>query len=457
MKKIWLLLALVIVVSCENDSTLNFVILSGKVTNNKSKEILIKGIDNSISESIKLSDDGSFIDTLFVENGVYTLNYGRNKAQIYFEGGNNLIVNFDNKDFDNSLNFSGDGSGESAYVYAKAKKLKEAKFDDMKVYELPENEFKNYLKEIKSSLENTLNSTDGVSRNFKSKEVRNLNYAYINKLENYKVYHSFLTKNYEYEVPEGFLNETKEIKYDNEDDYLFSSEYRNLLLSYYRKKSFEQLKDNAAPIELTFINTVAGIKNETIKNGLLLNYTNTMFSKIKDKDSFYKAFLAASTSEENNKIVTDLYDKSQLIAEGKPSPIFTDYEKLDGSKVSLSDFKGKFVYMYVWSSSFSPSTEQIKNFNELQKKYSDKNIEFIALSVDRISNKDGWKEAIKKEDFNGTHIIADKGKESDFIQNYAIVFPPRFIFINAEGNIIDADAPRPSDLKLEKLFNQQNI
>jgi hypothetical protein len=219
MKKIWLLLALVIVVSCENDSTLNFVILSGKVTNSRSKEITIKGIDNAVNESIKLLEDGSFIDTLYVSNGVYMLNYGRNRAQLYFEGGNNLTVNFDAKDFENTLAFLGDGSGESAYVFAKGKKIKEAKIDDMKVYEMPEKEFKDFLKEVNKSLETILNSTDGVSRSFKTKEERNLNYAYINKLENYKVYHSFLTKNPEYKVSEDFLKEVKDVKYDNEEDF----------------------------------------------------------------------------------------------------------------------------------------------------------------------------------------------------------------------------------------------
>jgi peroxiredoxin len=461
MKKIGLLLvALVIMVSCEKESNENVVVLSGKVTNNRaSRDLLVNSLDNTINETIKVLEDGTFKDTLLVKNGIYVISYGRNKAQIYVEGESNLEIYFDVKDFDNTLNFVGDGAAESKYVYLKAKKLAEYEINEMDFYKLDENKFKSHFTEVKNSLEKTLDEVDGVSNKFKSKEKRNLNYGYLSMLTNYRVYHSFLTKQPDFKVSEGFLKEIDAIDYNNEDDYQFSNEYRDLVFSYYRKKSYDQLKDTkkVVAIDEVFIKTVSSVKSEIIKNGLLYNYVTTMFDKSDDKEGLYKAYMAASTSEDNNKAVTEFYNKYQMVAKGKPSPQFSNFETLNGEKVSLESFKGKMVYIYVWSATFKPSLEQVSAFNQLQEKYSNSNIAFVALSVDKDSKKDIWKETITKENFKAIHIIADNGKESEFIKSYGIAFPPKYILIDAQGNIISADAPRPSNNKLDKLFNEPAI
>lgn len=458
MKKIGLLLVLIaIVVSCKKDALNGDVILSGKIKNIVLNEIIIGKINSLQSDVIKIAEDGSFSDTLFVENGMYQLIYGGNRAQLYLEGGKNLNIDFDAINFENSLVFSGDGGAPCTYVSKKGKMLQELQKDEMKMHELSEVEFKNKLNDIKKSLEDILNNTDGISNSFKSKEKRNLNYSYLNKLQNYGVYHSFITKNPSFNVSEGFLNDLNDLKYDNEEDFIFSAEYKNLLTSYYRKKSFELLATNPIGMDLAYIQTVGGITNETIKNGLLLDFSNTMMAGVKDKETFYKAIIAASSSEENNKIITEAYSKFQIISKGKPSPVFNNYENEEGGIVSLENLKGKFVYIYVWSSTFSPSKEQIKNFIELQNKFKNDKIVFVTVSVDKISNKDKWKETLSLEGMKGLNLIADNGRDSEFIKSYQILYPPRFILIDENGNIIDADAPKPSDKKLLELFTEYNI
>ncbi|EWH09145.1 redoxin domain-containing protein, partial [Cellulophaga geojensis KL-A] len=43
--------------------------------------------------------------------------------------------------------------------------------------------------------------------------------------------------------------------------------------------------------------------------------------------------------------------------------------------------------------------------------------------------------------------------ESDFIQDYVIQGIPKFILLDTEGNIVNANAPRPSDPKLKEVLN----
>ena len=83
---------------------------------------------------------------------------------------------------------------------------------------------------------------------------------------------------------------------------------------------------------------------------------------------------------------------------------------------------------------------------KIEKKYEDKNITFVSISIDENINK--WKNFINGRKLSGIQLIADKGIESDFIVRYAIKAIPRFILIDPDGNIILPDAPRPSSVGL---------
>jgi len=57
----------------------------------------------------------------------------------------------------------------------------------------------------------------------------------------------------------------------------------------------------------------------------------------------------------------------------------------------------------------------------------------------------------------GVQLFADNDWKSKFVQDYAIEGIPRFILIDPEGNIVTADAPRPSNPKLVDLFEELGI
>jgi hypothetical protein len=50
-------------------------------------------------------------------------------------------------------------------------------------------------------------------------------------------------------------------------------------------------------------------------------------------------------------------------------------------------------------------------------------------------------------------LFADKNWNSSFITAFGIMSIPRFILIDPKGNVIDADAARPSNPKLEEQLN----
>ncbi len=155
----------------------------------------------------------------------------------------------------------------------------------------------------------------------------------------------------------------------------------------------------------------------------------------------------------------------KALPKGAPSPLFIDYENIDGSKLSLSSLKGKYVYIDVWATWCGPCKAEIPSLKKIYKDYSDKNITFISVSIDDDKShkgswekaKESWKTMVKAKELNWVQLFAPKGWNSQFVRDYKINGIPRFILIDTEGNIISPNAPRPSSPKLRELFSSLNI
>ncbi len=167
--------------------------------------------------------------------------------------------------------------------------------------------------------------------------------------------------------------------------------------------------------------------------------------------------------ESNQKMIaffTMNYEKEHAMVAafkpGTPSPKF-NYPDINGKNISLDDLKGKYVYVDVWATWCAPCKREIPYLKDLNKEYLDKDITFVSLSIDKMEDKDKWIQMVKGENLEGVQIMADNAWNSEFVTSYGIKGIPRFILIDKEGNILDSDAPRPSDPRLKKLFDSLDI
>jgi thiol-disulfide isomerase/thioredoxin len=198
-------------------------------------------------------------------------------------------------------------------------------------------------------------------------------------------------------------------------------------------------------------------KVETIKRRY-----DSILTSYKNIDSTLIAMANQQTTQMIN-YFNKTYTSNKAMAKGTPSPKFEDYTDFKGGKKSLDSFKGKYVYVDIWATWCGPCIKQIPFLKTLEKEYKRKNIEFISISTDEARRSGGswdaaekkWKDFIKARQLTGTQLWA--GQDFSFQQAYQINAIPRFILIDPQGNIVDANAPRPSDPKLKEIFTSLGI
>ena len=182
-----------------------------------------------------------------------------------------------------------------------------------------------------------------------------------------------------------------------------------------------------------------------------------------NKDELDSAFISKQEKglEGFNKQMNSEFERYKEInaklAAGKPSPDFKDYINYDGGTSSLSDITGQHIYIDMWATWCGPCKYEIPFLKELEEEYKDKDIKFVSISIDARKDEGKWRQMIKDKELTGTQLLADKEYQSQFVQDYFIQGIPRFIILDPQGNIVDYDAPRPSEPRLKEVLNGLDI
>lgn len=449
MKKILLLLAGLAIISCKTDSKeeVDYVLFSGKIENPLGKKIVVSGKD--FKKDILLKEDGSFADTLKVESGYYTYLNGGERANFYLTQGDELNLTLNAKEFDETIAYTGKGAAKNNYLAKKF--LANENVDFRSLYKEEETEFLKKITETKTKAEETLKNTKDIDKDFVALETKNLHFEYLDKVANYPNAHPYLTKKEDYKPSESIVTPLKDFDYDNEENFSNFDSYKNIVMGHFMGKIMDPKKDSEEGIQL-----IKSLKSQSIKDELSGQMAYYISPSNEDAESLYTALMEISTDDAFKKELTKKFDKIQNLIAGKDSPVF-DYENHKGGKTSLADLQGKYVYIDVWATWCGPCIAEIPSLKNVEKKYHDKNIEFVSISIDTKNAYKKWKKMVVDKELGGTQLIADNAWQSKFVTDYAIEGIPRFILIGPDGKIVNADAPRPSNPELIKLFDELKI
>lgn len=429
------------------------VTLSGKILNVQEGKIWIKG--ESFSKEITLKADGSFSETFDINYiGTYTIATKNNRASLYLSKGTNMVLNADDKDFNTTLKFTGKGSVENQYLIEKSKIA--SAITNENLYKLNEEEFLKKINEIKSSITAAYNKNKFSDANFKNKELTNINYLEQLYILNYPSYHTHYAKIEGFKPSESFPKFDSKIDLDNDNDFLFSNTYKQIVNAKFGEKIESQLANEEELSGKYALPIIKSHKSQSIKNALVQTLSYEVNAGNPEAEKLYNDIIAISTDAKFKEDLALKYNKIKTLSSGKPSPTF-DYENHKGGKTSLESLKGKYVYVDVWATWCGPCRKEIPSLKKVEEQFHDKNIEFVSISIDALKDHEKWDKFVAEKQLAGTQLFADSDWNSKFVKEYAIDGIPRFILIDPNGNIISADAPRPSDPKLITLFTDLKI
>lgn len=424
------------------------IILSGKITNTEVRKIWIKG--ESFEKEINLKSDGTFSEKLPIDyEGIYVIETSKNRMPIYFYKDSKMSLTADDSNFNSTLKHTGKGSVENQYITRKTSIS--SQMSNEKLYKLNEIDFLKKVKEIKSSIMDLYNKTKFSDDSFKQKEIVNIHYLEQRNLIFYIEMHNYYAGLNGFEVSENFPKIDQKIDLDNESYFLFSIEYQDIVMT----KFYDNIKGDEGSFFVSAKNAIPEIKalkSQSIKNRLILNGVDDINIENTSYKSTYNEFLSITNDTKIKESLTTNYNNTMAVETGKPSPTF-NYENQKGGTTSLKSLKGKYVYIDIWATWCGPCRQEIPSLEKVEEQFKDKNIVFVSISVDNTKDREKWSNLINQKKMSGIQLLADKEFDSRFIKEYNIKGIPRFIIIDTNGNIVDADAPKPSDPKLIELLN----
>ena len=137
---------------------------------------------------------------------------------------------------------------------------------------------------------------------------------------------------------------------------------------------------------------------------------------------------------------------------GSPMPTYP-MKDVNGKEYSFSDFKGQYVLVDFWYTGCAPCRAEMPYFDKIAHEFDGKGIKFVSLSVDTGDELyAAWEKMMREKPADPAVLDVNlpEGFKSPLLSELGIHGVPRLMLLDPEGNIVEANAKRPSDPKLRQ-------
>ena len=438
------------------------IYLIGEVENSKTELLYLQTAFGFDELRVK---DGAFMEVIPADRPqMLSLSINRDGFDAYARPGDTIRVKFDESDFEGSFTMESPLEKENEFLNMLADTLNPKMrdswslygMDEAKILETTETYAAQGLEMLEAfQAENTLDET------FIEQAKVFIQYETNGVLASYPQYHKYIVKEDSlYEPGPDMEAKLAELERENPQN-LGVRGYTTVLNSKKHRLAGELMEadtvtysGDGAYLKATIQAIKNGFENPELVEFLTFDHLNEYisFDGIDKVEAEYQNFI---TTTQKAPLVTKLkanYGKWAHLKAGMPAPDFT-YPDIYSLIHSLSDFKGQYVYIDVWATWCGPCIAEQPYLEKIEEEYADnENILFMGVPID--ADKAAWKKMVKEKEMYGVQLIAEDAWNSKINQDYLIKGIPRFILVDPDGNLVSANAHRPSSDALKEQLKE---
>lgn len=282
---------------------------------------------------------------------------------------------------------------------------------------------------------------------FTQLEEQRIRFAVGEKAVFYPLYHKQFTADSVYRTGKALQDFLSSFPVSSEELFVTKA-YRKFLLSYvyFQNRYFLSNRRNYPDGVVDYI--LEHFQDKEIRNFLLSEVIYRYVwenNGLKGADYMLEVFRKECSDPGKLESVNEMLRCWERLEPGKEAPPFV-LKDSRGRERTLAAYKGRYVYLMVWASWCMPCKKELPFLAELEKKYRGRDVCFLMVSIDGGQEGSSWEEVLKQEEYAGIHALWDEN--NDFRADYMVISIPRFILIDSEGRVLDANAPRPSGKRI---------
>lgn len=406
--------------------------INGRVENGDS--IVSIWVNDSVY-SFPLDENDSFSGNIYLKGNAYAtlLPYSLN---LYLSPGEDLELYVNALNVSGSLYFRGSLSAVNTYL----KEQEVAVFFDKDYYSLSEEVFIKKMQDMIDEKTKLLEAKN-FDKSFTDLEKQRIRYSVAERVAFYPMYQKRMGE--VYKPGKAFTDFLSSFTINNEE--LFGAkDFRRFLLNYvYFQGSRNYTTGENFSVGITDY-ILSTVSNPVIKDFLL---SEVLYRYIWENNGLAGAeyllsvFRRECSDPSKMSYIEELVEHWSKLSPGRVAPDF--HVKLASGQVkTLADYKGSYLYITVWATWCVPCKSELPYIDLLMKEYLGKNIQFMTIAIDGVTNEGHWKSFLANSPNAEIHAMADA--ENQFNEDYMVISVPRFILIDPKGKIVNSNAPRPS-------------
>ncbi len=436
----------------------NAVTVYGKIANPTVKKVFIGSYNNLINyelvylDSAELNSNGNFSMTFSCDHPIHALFYhGNEYTKLFIVPGDSLQMTLDAKQFDETLHYQGKGEFINNYLANKMRVFSNP--DDFNtLYNRSEASFNRRNDSIRKVKQNFIDTYFSNSKN-KSSTIR----KYVEEEESeilcewatakleYPGIYSYLNHlPYNLETPDSYFDFLKTVIIQDSKSVITEAYVQFIEQYIYDLVDKKIKKDTTLNRFVLKAEMIEQHFSGEVREFLLAKWSYDCFARLNDLDNgkaIYEKYKKLSRSKKYLDLLDKAMVKASRLVVNKPAPDFTLLD-MQGKKVSLSDFKGKVVYLDIWSSWCGPCRMEIPYAKKLEEEMRGKDIVFLCVSID--DDEESWKKIIRDKELPGVHLISKGSFDSEICKLYNVNAVPYYNLIDKEGKFAIINADRPS-------------